>query len=316
MDELTAYLTSQSPNAQLSPEMLEMMGKEAANLLLSSNVALNESVVKLASAYPGINAEHIQRVCEFANNAVYLAKHDQHKTAGKASSYPQFVLADASRVIQDLSDGARPAVVTPTDVEYGMLPAQREKVSSAQADEMLQQLFPSGPAPLEFSKESAVNEIFKLKDYLKDLRDNLSYEGERSDLHFKEASADYYLRVRNHLLEGGDFSEVMFAASSVGAEKEKTAALLNPVVVQLLKEKIASADALSAGVRGMDKLAHRVINPEHPLVSAFATMVAADEQIEKIACGLLDAEEGLKRVSEFIKESYHAGPAAGASAPL
>lgn len=99
----------------------------------------------------------------------------------------------------------------------------------------------------------------------------------------------------------------MFAASSAGAGEEKTAELLGPVVTRLLGEKIASAEKLTEGVKGMSKLAHRVINPEHPLVAGFAALVLVDEQIEKIACGLQETEEGLKQVRTFIKESYHVG---------
>mgnify|MGYP003353403588 CR=1 FL=1 len=71
-----------------------------------------EAVAKLASAVPDMNAEQVKRVCEYANTNVYLALHDKNKTAGAGSSYPQFELADPSRVIQDLSDGAKPTVIT------------------------------------------------------------------------------------------------------------------------------------------------------------------------------------------------------------
>ena len=111
-NDLVNYLSSTGQHAKLSPEALEMMGKQAANMFLDTGLSLNEAVVKIASEHHDINVEQLKRVAEFANTAVYLAKHDQSKTAGDSTSYPQFELADPARIVQDMSDGARPTVVT------------------------------------------------------------------------------------------------------------------------------------------------------------------------------------------------------------
>lgn len=308
MDDLHSYLVNEHQRATISPESLEMMGKEAANLLLNEGVSLNESIAKLAGTHSDINHEHVKRICEFANNSVYLAKHDQNKTAGASSSYPRFVLADPNRVVQDLSDGARPTVFTPTDTDYGRQPLKKEKMSSAMADAYLAQLFSvETEEPFqEFSKESGVEDVMGAKSSLIALRDNLSNTGEQFDLLQKEASEAYYASVKHHLLDGGGFEDVMNASHHTGADGPEIAAVLQPVVVRLLKEKVSSVAALKQGMAQMTKVAHRVINPEHPFVSTLATVISFDREIEKIATGLQEVEEQLAVVNSFIQEQCRA----------
>jgi hypothetical protein len=289
------------------------MGKQAANLFLSEGVSLNEGIAKLAGAHPDINQEQIKRICEFANTDVYLAKHDKNKTAGAESSYPQFQLADPARIIQDMSDGAHPKTVTETDRDYGKQPLKKEKVSSAKSDELLGEMFgmkeAKARADLDFSSATAIKEVTDAKDALIGLRDSLAGTGEQFDLSFKTAAADYYDTVKRHLLDGGGFEEVMAAARSSGASSEKIAEMMAPVVTRLLKEKVSTADILKAGMRNLEKVAHRVVNPEHPLVMVFQEVVALDHEIEKVASGLEQVEGELKKVNGFIKERIVAGSA-------
>lgn len=308
--ELSTLLAG-SHYARISPEQLELLGKQAANMLLNEGISLNEGVAKLAGAYPDINQEQIKRICEFANTDVHLAMHDKDKTAGAEASYPQFDLADPARIIQDLSDGARPTTVTQTDADYGRQPHKKEKVSSAKSDALLEEMFGMKEArqraDLDFSRETAIHGATEARDALIGLRDSLSSTGEGFDLSFKQASADYYDCVKRHLLEGGGFEDVMFAAKSSGATQEKLAEILSPVVIRLLREKVASSEALKEGVKSLDKVAHRVLNEDHPLASLFKSVVSLDHEIEKVASGLVQVEGELKKVNGFIKEHILAG---------
>lgn len=308
--ELSTLLAG-SHYARISPEQLELLGKQAANMLLNEGISLNEGVAKLAGAYPDINQEQIKRICEFANTDVHLAMHDKDKTAGSEASYPQFDLADPARVIQDLNDGARPTTVTQTDADYGRQPHKKEKVSSAKSDALLEDMFgvkeAKQRADLDFSRETAIHGATEARDALIGLRDSLSSTGEGFDLSFKQASAEYYDCVKRHLLDGGGFEDVMFAARSSGAKQEKLAELLSPVVIQLLREKVASSEALKEGVKSLDKVAHRVLNEDHPLASLFKSVVSLDHEIEKVASGLVQVEGELKKVNGFIKEHILAG---------
>lgn len=312
-NDLLNYLTSSPKHANISPEALEMMGKQAANMFLDTGLSLNEAVVKLAADHNDINPEQLKRVAEFANTAVYLAKHDQSKTAGDNSSYPQFELADPGRIIQDLTDGARPNVVTKTDLDYSKQPEKKSKVSSAQSDALLEEMFQtkeaSERADLDFSRDTAVDEVMSAKEMLVAGKEHLASIGEKFDMMFKEASEEFYAEAKNHLLDGGSFADVLLAAHSSGVGKEKVSTALQPFITRLLKEKVSSAKRLSEQARELSKVAHRSINEDHPMVSSFRVLLSADAEIEKIATALDTVDQELKAVNGFIRETFLAGKA-------
>lgn len=302
-DELTEYLINDRHQTRISPEMLELLGKQAANQYLDDKIPLNESIAKLAGAYPGINSEQVKRVVEFANTAVYLGIHDKAKTAGAESSYPQFELADSGRIVQDLSDGASPTRLTTVDVAYGRQP-EKAKLSSATVDALLSDMFgvKTAEAELDYTRESVVDDILGVKSDLTALKDHLTGAASQLDFMWKEASDQYYEKVKRHLLDGGTFTDVLAAARIPGLPQEKVAHVLRPVVTQLLKEKVASAELLKAQSNDLVKVAHRVLNEEHPLVTLFRSLLSIDDEIEKVACGLEDVDVELSRVNGFIQE--------------
>lgn len=307
-NDLLNYLSSSSRHAKLSPEALEMMGKQAANMFLDTGLSLNEAISKLAGEHNDINPDQVKRVSEFANTAVYLAKHDQSKTAGDSSSYPQFELADPARILQDLTDGARPTVVTKTDLDYSRQPEKTEKVSSAEAERLFVEMFNTkeaeARADLDFSVDSAANEIMSAKESLTALRDHLSHSGEHFDLMMKEAQEEFYDLAKRHLMEGNSFAEVMSAARSAGVAETKVASVMKPVVERLLREKVASANRLKNDADGFSKIAHRIVNEEHPMVTSFRTILTAEAEVEKIASGLQDVEVELEKINGFIRETF------------
>lgn len=312
-DELTNYLMNGSRHASLSAESLELMGKQAANRFLNEGLALNETIAKLAAEHQDINGEQVKRIVEFANNAVYLAKHDQSKTAGAESSYPQFELADASRIIQEMSDGARPTVTTPVDVEYSKLPQKAKTASvhvSSIKDTVVETMFGiKKAASVEVTKDQVVQQVMDTKHELDAMRDTLMHDGERLDMALKEAQAGYYAQVKNHLLEGNSFSDVLIAAQSSGADKAKIAEAMRPIVERLITEKVASPLRLKIMTEQLEKVAHRVVNEKHPLVSEFSSMLALEAEINKVAMSLEDVNAQLGRVQGFIKEQFLAGSA-------
>jgi hypothetical protein len=301
--ELTRYLLQDQRYARISPEGLELMGREAANTFLDHGISLNEAISKLASAHQDINVEQIKRVVEFANNAVYLAKHDKDKTAGAASSYPQFELADTGRIVQALSDGARSTTITQTDADYSRPPQRKSKFSAAESETMLEELFHTEKkAELEHSKETAVQEVMDSKSSLVSLKNYLESSGEELDLRQKQASQEYYQAVKEHLLSGGNFADVVVAARSTGLDHEKIAEAIQPVVMQLMKDKVTTHQELKESMGGIEKVSHRVVNPSHQLVTAFEEVVSLSNAIKVASVGLSDVVQQISVVDKFIKE--------------
>jgi hypothetical protein len=306
-DALTDFLVQDHHHATISPEALELMGKQASNEFLEHGVALNEAVVKLASQRADINSEQVKRVCEFANNATYLAMHDQDKVAGASVSAPHFDLADPARVIQDLSDGARPTVITPTDVAYGQQP-HKPSASNPAVEAALGELFKqSTPDYSTLSVESAAEDVLNAKTQLKALQDHFSNAHETFDMSLKQASAEFYDVAKRHIMDGGSITDVIVAARSTGVDKEKVSQVMQPVVAALLREKVASASELSAAMGQLEKVAHRSVNQEHPLVTNFLSIITSYQELGKTATVLADVDEQLGRVDAFIQEKFFAG---------
>lgn len=307
-DALSNYLMNGSRHASLSAESLELMGKQAANRFLNEGIPLNESISKLAAAHADVNGEQVRRIAEFANNAVYLAKHDQNKIAGAESSYPQFELADPFRIVQDLSDGARPTVSTPVDIEYSKLPERKAKTASAR-DTVIEQVFGVDPekAGPDYSKDTVVENVLGTKSNLVSLKENLEHHAENFSMSLKEAQAEYYDLVKRHLLDGNSFSDVVIAAQSTGADKMKIAKAFRPVIERLLIEKVANHIQLRSMTEQLEKVAHRVVNDQHPLVSTFCSVLALEGELEKVAESLSQVDTELNRMKGFIKEKFLAG---------
>lgn len=301
MDEFANYLLSGKSNAKLSAESLELMGKQAANLYLDKGIELNDGIAKLAGEHPDISVEQIKRIAEFANTAVYLAKHDQNKTAGSEHSYPQFELADAGRIVQDLSDGARPTVVTKTDVDYSRQ-AKKEKTSSPETESALVELFKTASGEKDFSPETVVNELMAAKDLLIGLRQNIGDLYNQHEGLFKEATTDFYNNVKTYLLDGGSFGEVVAALDSVASDDLHNH--LEPIVAGLLRDKVASVQELKKQYAEVEKIAHRTVDPEHPLILSYSAMVLSGEELQKTALALDEVGDELKTLNDFIKEAY------------
>lgn len=306
-DDLSTFLLSGSGGFTLTPEKLELMGKEAATLLIEKSVPLEDSVVKLASAHPDMNAEQVRRVVEFANTAAYLSFHDKNKTAGAESSYPQFKLADPQEVMKKLSGAqAEPQ----SDLDYLLAPAKK-KLSSVQVkrEEELEKMFlgageKSKTASLDFSPETVETVILNTKHDLVALRDSLSSSGETFDTLFKQAQADYYDSVKRHMLDGGSFADVLRGAHETGIETEKISEVLTPFVEQLIKEKVASPEAIHSQARDLVKVAHREVEASHPFVAGFSALNTLLEETEKVALALEDVNAQLSRVQKAIKEEF------------
>lgn len=307
--KLSTALSNEGKYANVSPEMLEMMGKQAANVFMEKGISLNESISKLAAAHDDINQEQIKRVCEFANTAVYLAKHDMAKTAGESSSYPEFDLADPNRVIQDLSDGTKSTVTTKVDADYSRLQG-KEKTSSvnSKAEKALEELFTAKTAEdLEYSKDTAINEVMAAKDQLKGLESHLNNACEKYDLMFKEASAEFYELSKRHMMDGGSLPDLLKIAEATGGTEEEINAIISPVVKLLVQEKVVTASVMKVQMKSLEKVAHRTVNPEHPMVKAAGAILLAAQECEAAVQGLHEVDAGLKQVNAFIKEKLSAG---------
>jgi hypothetical protein len=311
-DDLTTYLISDRKHRpSLSPEALELMGKQAANRFLDEGIPLNEGIAKLASEHADINADQVRRVVEFANKATYLGLHDKAKTAGAKESYPQFALADSTVILGSLGEEASPLRTPTVDTDYSSSVEKRASIEGTVADNLLADLFQvKKTAEVAHTRDAVVEEIVSVKEDLTSLRDHLTHTASTLDTLWKEAQEDYYDHVRRHMLNGGSLADVVASSRIPGVEQEKISSALQPFVVRLLKDKVASPAQMQEQVKGFEKVAHRILNENHPLVTTFRAYLSLDSEIQKVASGLTDVEVELGRVNSFIKEKFCGGTSA------
>jgi len=123
-DDLVQYLLAgRSSQVSLDADTLKLMGKQAAAKFLNEGVPLTEAVTKLASETSGIQVEHINRICEFANLEVNARVFEKGAAENKGGLvYPSFTPADPAKVVQQLSDGTKLAHVIISAPEYDHAP--------------------------------------------------------------------------------------------------------------------------------------------------------------------------------------------------
>jgi hypothetical protein len=150
-DALQEFLASGNQGvARIDADILKLAGQRAASAFLSgehqtkepfpSSNTLTHLVAKEAAAIPGIQNEHIKRMCEFTNHIVHDALF-QKQAAVKDGSvvYVQFNPADPVEVIKQLNDGTKVAhVVVDGSQDYMMPPPA---VFGQEDDALLQNIF-------------------------------------------------------------------------------------------------------------------------------------------------------------------------------
>jgi hypothetical protein len=302
VDKLAEFLTSDRLQPSVAPEVLELLGKQAAAAYLEHGTPPTRTIVKLASEGNRYTAEHIKRICELANQSIYLGIHDKNKVASAGSSYPQFPLADPTQVVQQLTVAAKPVVEGSVDPSYGSLP--NEKKASIN-DEQLAELF-GQPTQIDFSSETVATDITALKDSMRGLKDNLTHLADQHDNVAKYASEKYYDEVKRHMLDGGSIADVVNAAQTTGLSAEKVATVINPVVTRLMQEKVAGAHTLKHQLKSLEKLAHRQVNPEHPFVALVSEIADANDTIAMCSVKIAEANEAIHDIDEFIKGNLRA----------
>jgi hypothetical protein len=304
--DLAQFLSSGKGQAA-SAEKLELLGKEAADRLLTSGIPLQDSVMKIASESPDLNSEQIRRVVEFANTSAYLGFHDKAKSAGAGHSYPQFDLADADQVLDALGSATSLRLSRSIEDPSYCREVPRQKISNAKLEDELERMFLGDPstrektASLDFSYETGVHEIISKKEDLVSLKDNLTDSAQKLDLLLKQAEAEYYDAVKSHMLDGGSFADVARGASEV-LEGEDLKEALVPVMSRLFQEKVAAPDEVYCQLSDLEKVAHRIVDQDHPFVKTFGAVVSFQHECEKVATAILTVEDQLQAVKQVIKE--------------
>ncbi len=310
MDAFQDLLT-QSPRSHVSPELLEMLGTQAATMFTEKGVALNDGIVQLLADHPELGNEHIRRVIEFATNKAFQTLFEQG-----ADKNVHFPVADPGVILRDAKDGGTPAFNGQTLDEGGKKDYFSAPPKPDQGDAELAQLFPGQPQPTQMpmSKVAAaggmfqdphaehanpVENVYDAHVQMTATRSELATRNDAAESEVKLASADLLEAIKHEVLshDGSGLPGVMAALEHVGG-REKVAKILPGMIQQMID------GGVDPGVleQSMTKTAGAVVNPNHPLVLAWNGLTKAAEQRRVLETALRDADAALAESSRFLRD--------------
>jgi len=334
-DILQQLLTGGSSNQGVSPELLETLGKQAAQRFLKDETSLNESIVKLASEYPGIQNEHVKRISEFANNAVFQKMHSD-----SADKNVHFDVADPGVIIRDLKDGGSPNHDGKTlnngpsqgktsghpavgdGSNYRKPPGYESSPSSDQGFQDLSSAFTefsrqdntsgvegtgepisktAAAAPVVVDHELHADPIHDVHDAdvrLRATEEKLKEAHECFDLILKQAEEEFYQAAKSECLnpEGSGLSGVTQVVKLAAPSHRFAFQILKPVAERLVKEGAVRSSEMSKTAS-----MNRVVNTDHPLFRTFSGIVKAANERDKSALALDEVQKSREQTQGFLQ---------------
>jgi hypothetical protein len=313
MDPFQSLLTQPSAPS-VAPEMLEMLGHKAAAMLTQEGVPLNDGIRQLIAQHPDLNNEHVRRVIEFANTKAFqeMFQNNQDKNV-------HFDVADPGVVIRDMKDGGSPSHDGKTLSEssgkkdYLSSPRTQGDLGDTQLTELFapsQESTNSGPmakvaaaSEIEVPHASHANPVEDVYDtyvHLQATRDELTTRNDSAESMLKMAKEDLYKAVKHEVLrhDGAGLGGVVGALEKV-ASQEKIALVLPDIVHRLLGEGIHPHHL----ERSLIKIAGVVVNPHHPLITAWQLMEKAAEERQICTIALRDTDKALNESHRFLRSA-------------
>lgn len=311
------------------PELLEALGKKAAAQFLQNGDSLNESIVKLAAEYSNFNNEHVKRIAEFANNAVFQGLHSRNEDKNV-----HFPVADPGAIIQDLKDGGSPAHYGKT-LNSG-LPPQNKRSDVPVSNNLDYQLPPqnipntdgfadqaSGMAELDrrnqtsgimgsgeqIAKEASskwtsmhhanpIEDVFDNHLRLRAVKEKLAGTHENFDMALQSAKEDFYQEVKQFVLEPDSpgLMTVVNAVKLASPNDSFAFQVLRPVSERLVKEGALRPDNLKKTA------SQKIVNMRHPIMIAYAGIMKMAEEKVRSREAIREIEKSLEKTSSFLRK--------------
>ncbi len=281
-------LWDSNSSREVTPESLELLGREAASMYITEGVPLNDAIVKLASDNGSLENEHIQRVVEFANNAVF-----QHKFTTEDDKNVHFPVADPAVVLRDLHDGGSPAHDGHTMHDYDAPPSyhremEKETVKTASAEEI------SSPPPIQH--HHPIEDIYDLYTKLAATKDELETSSMHATDSFLEAEEGFYSLLKEEVgEEGAGIGDLSRALRKIASDEE-IIDVVSVMSARLATEGIVSLDKLASQARSHDV----VVNTDHPIFDAFTSLKKTAQEKFRLDLILENLDSQLDDLKSFI----------------
>ena len=259
----------------MDPGRLETLGKSAAALAETGDLSLTEAVVQTIGKIK-LNAAHVRRVVEFANQTAFERKYasmDPSMRVVDIEGGP----ADPVRVLQDLNDGARPSHTVLRSNDY-MLPPLGDKVSS----------FDFGLGPISEDNSALRGRTLGQVRALK-----MKLSSAHEELGLLEGSNRFQMTNALRSLQ----EDVRLAVKTAGLTREDLIGAWVPINNELVSSALDAMGPLPARGAGV-KVAQ--VNPAHSVVSGYESFVHFAQKYAQATMARKDLERQLIKVEEFV----------------
>ncbi len=326
-------LISGAKNNAPRADLLETLGKKAAAQFLQDGAPLNESIVKLASEYANLENEHLKRIAEFANNAVFQEMHSKGEDKNV-----HFDIADPGVIIRDLRDGGSPAHdgktlnsglpdnkrsfvpapdknqdynTEPTNIPnssgfadtssgFAELDRQNQMTGLGGSGEAIAKVASAGFDGLVHA--NPIDDIFDTQIRLRAAREKLAEAHETFDFALKEAKSDFYSEMKKIALDQGGpgLMGIVNAVKLAAPDDTFAFSIMKPMVERLVQDGAIKESQLS----GMAKVAsQRLVNMNHPIMIAFAGIMKTAEEKVRSREALRQVDDALAQTAAWMKEN-------------
>ncbi len=309
MDAFQDLLTQPSVSSP-APEMLEMLGRKAAQNFTQNNVPLNQSIRDLIAEQPDLNNEHVRRIVEFANNTAF-----QELFEKSPDKNVHFEVADPGVVIRDSKDGGSPGFDGKTldggKADYLTGPSAQPNEGDAQLSQLfggqgsdgagnLAKLASAGGEEVELPHLSHANPLDDVYDahlQAEAARETIAAGNDQAEMGLNDAQEGFYQSFRNEVIDpaGAGLGGAAGALQKLAGE-ELAQELLPSLVERMIGEGI-QPQLLEQGLR---KTAGAVVNPSHPMAVRWTELVKAATARVVYSTALRDADAALAESRQFL----------------
>lgn len=328
----------------VSGEHLEVLGKQAAtDWVMGKCASLHEAVVNVVRG-ERLSPEQVHRVVEFCNSDAYLQEFRKEGGQHKVVHFDKGP-ADPAQVLQDLNDGGGGSRFDRGTLDYSLPPSagvkeasyrspvelEFSKTASAEgepgADLPKLVKVPSLPkmAHPQAHHEADLWALFgnneggkiafaeplqplrELSEKLGGARDQLSSDVDSLEIDFQMVTRELYDQVKLASFEGVELGQVVAAWSTVTADPLYVKVAFNRLTPCLRADGVfGSLDAIGASLQ---KTAARgaVVNPEHPLVTAYANFVQTLDKLASARALMGELAAGAAEAHELLKQGAKGG---------
>lgn len=146
-----------------------------------------------------------------------------------------------------------------------------------------------------YAEENPHGELVRMRQTLAKTAEDLSLAYARNQGLLREAMGKLAFEVKQYMLSGGGLGEVVDAMGTVD-DGQRVKEAMSHIVPELQKHGLNTTQArVDAIYYEMTKNAHRVVNPDNPIVESFAALVKLADGQEKLHESVNTANELLKK---------------------